>query len=85
MADATSGATSSSSASESLDESNAAVFAWRRSSFCGSNGACVELAPLDGGAVALRDGKIAEPSPVLVFESAEWAAFIAGVKNGEFG
>lgn len=40
------------------------------------------MAELDG-AVALRDSK--DPTgPVLVFTSAEWAAFLAGAKDGEF-
>jgi Domain of unknown function (DUF397) len=32
----------------------------------------------------VRDGKLRETSPVLMFTSAEWRAFLAGVKAGEF-
>jgi|tagenome__1003787_1003787.scaffolds.fasta_scaffold20975652_2 hypothetical protein len=54
---------------------------FRRASFCGSSG-CVEVA-FDGDLVALRDSKRAD-SPVLVFDSEEWQAFLSGVKAGEF-
>lgn len=55
---------------------------WKKSSRSSGNGQCVEMAELDG-AVALRDSK--DPTgPVLVFTSAEWAAFLAGAKDGEF-
>lgn len=43
---------------------------------------CVEVAVIPGGAV-LRDSK--NPTgPLLVFDDAEWAAFVAGVQAGEF-
>jgi hypothetical protein len=55
---------------------------FRSSSFCTSGG-CVEVAPLDDGRIAVRDGK--DPSgPVHVYSAAEWQDFVAGVKNGEF-
>ncbi|GGO69802.1 hypothetical protein GCM10012289_31760 [Nonomuraea cavernae] len=57
--------------------------AWRRSSFCNGASACVEVAPLADGNVALKDSKT-EDGPVLVFTPAEWAAFTAGVRDGEF-
>jgi hypothetical protein len=34
--------------------------------------------------VGVRDGKIAETSPVLVFDSEAWLAFVAGIRAGEF-
>jgi len=55
---------------------------WRTSSRSGSNGACVEVAQFDD-AVAVRDSKD-RSGPVLVFEPAVWAAFVAGAKDGEF-
>ena len=55
---------------------------WRTSRRSGSQGNCVEVARV-GDAVAVRDSK--DPTgPVLVFGSAEWAAFIAAAKDGEF-
>jgi len=55
---------------------------WLKSSFCGSGGECVEVALLAEG-VAVRDGK--NPTgPTLRFTSAEWLAFLAGARIGEF-
>jgi hypothetical protein len=56
---------------------------WRKSSQSGSGGACVEVAELADGGRAVRDSK--NPSgPALRFTPAEWAAFTAGVRDGEF-
>ena len=55
---------------------------WVRSRACSADG-CVEVAHLAGGSVAVRDSKNAHLTP-YVFDREEWAAFIAGVKNGEF-
>ena len=55
---------------------------WRKSSRSSGNGQCVEFATFDE-AVAVRDSKN-HTGPVLVFTPAEWAAFVAGVKDGEF-
>lgn len=61
------------------DTSNAA---WITSRAC-NNSACVQVAHLPGGMVALRDSK--DPTkPPHIFDSAEWAAFVTGVKAGEF-
>ena len=56
---------------------------FKTSSFSGGDaGTCVEVA-LTAGAVGVRDSK--NPSgAVLSFTSAEWHAFVAGVKQGEF-
>ena len=54
---------------------------WR--SRCGVNGSCVQVAYMPGGSVAVRDGKVPDTNPVLIFEDDEWSAFIAAVKAGE--
>ena len=57
---------------------------WRKSTYSGSNGGgCVEIARNLPGIVAVRDSKDRE-GPVLTFTPAEWAAFTAGVRDGEF-
>jgi hypothetical protein len=56
--------------------------AWRKAQLSVSNGACVELAPVNG-MVALRDSKDPD-GPVLVYTAAEWHAFLHGAKAGEF-
>ena len=56
--------------------------AWRKAQCSVGNGACVELAPLNG-MIAMRDSKDPD-GPVLVYSSAEWHAFLIGAKAGEF-
>jgi hypothetical protein len=57
---------------------------WFKSSYSGNGGgSCVECARLPGGGMAVRDTKD-RSGPVLVFTPAEWAAFTAGVRDGEF-
>ncbi len=56
--------------------------AWRKALSSVGNGACVELAPVDG-MVAIRDSK--DPAgPILRYTAAEWHAFLDGAKKGEF-
>lgn len=54
---------------------------WRRAKRCGSN-ACVEVAT-DGEQYLIRDSKNPETAP-LRFTGAEWSAFLAGARAGEF-
>ena len=59
--------------------------AWRKASYSnGSGGNCVEVADLPGGGRAVRDSKLGDTGPVLRFTPAEWQAFVAGVRDGEF-
>jgi hypothetical protein len=54
---------------------------WRKSTRSGTNG-CVEVAFVQGQ-VAVRDSKD-RSGQVLVFTAHEWAAFLSGVRAGEF-
>lgn len=56
---------------------------WRKAAASTGNGACVELAAGDGGAVLLRDSKDPQ-GPVLTFTRLEIAAFLSGARLGEF-
>ncbi|HEU4425812.1 MAG TPA: DUF397 domain-containing protein [Pilimelia sp.] len=56
---------------------------WRKSTSSGGDGgACVEVRRNDG-AIQVRDSKN-RSGPVLTFTLAEWRAFVAGAKAGEF-
>jgi hypothetical protein len=57
---------------------------WHKSRHSNGQGACVEVAFLPDGGVALRDSKDAGTGPALLFTPREWAAFTAGVADGEF-
>lgn len=52
---------------------------WRKSASCSTN-SCMEVADLDDGGHAVRDGKLGDDSPVLVFDPVAWAAFMNAVK-----
>jgi hypothetical protein len=56
---------------------------WRKSSYSGGNGNCVEIASNLPGACAVRDSK--NPTgPALVFTPGEWSVFLRGIKSGAF-
>jgi Domain of unknown function (DUF397) len=56
---------------------------WRKSTFSGTNGSCVEFAP-DAEGVLMRDSKLGDESPVLVFDRGSMADFLDRAKRGEF-
>jgi hypothetical protein len=59
--------------------------AWRKSSYStGNGGNCVEVAVLPDGGRAVRHSKHPDGT-VLWFTPAEWTAFLAGARHGEFG
>lgn len=56
---------------------------WKSSRSNGGGSNCVEVAETVDG-YAVRDSKARDAGPVLAFTRAEWAAFVEGVKLGEF-
>jgi hypothetical protein len=56
---------------------------WRKSRHSNSQGTCVELASLPGGAIAVRNSRHPD-SPALIYSAAEMEAFLQGAKDGEF-
>lgn len=68
---------------DTLDGAMAPPPPWRRSTRCGPNHTCVEVAPLGHRTVGVRDSVPAGPGPlpVLRFSPAEWLTFIDRVKD----
>jgi len=56
---------------------------WKKSRRSSANGACVELAVVPEGGVAVRNSRFPD-GPVLVYTDAEIEALILGVKDGDF-
>ena len=56
---------------------------WIKSTASQSNGACVETTSVRTDEILVRNSRDRE-GPVLSFTKAEWVAFVAGVKAGEF-
>jgi hypothetical protein len=56
---------------------------WRKSSYSGNGGNCVEVGTGLPGKIAVRDSKNPD-SPVLSFGPEEWDAFVKGVQRGDF-
>jgi hypothetical protein len=53
---------------------------WRKSRYSMSNGHCVEIAPVGGGRIGVRDSKATEGS-VLRFEPGAWAVFLEELRT----
>ncbi|MBC3842748.1 DUF397 domain-containing protein [Streptacidiphilus sp. 4-A2] len=56
---------------------------FKKSSFSGNQGDCVEVAQATDGGRAVRDSKNPDGGTQF-YTASEWSAFIAGVKAGEF-
>ena len=56
---------------------------WLKSQHSNPNGACVELAALPSGEIAMRNSRF-PVGAVLLYTQAEIIAFLAGAKDGEF-
>jgi Domain of unknown function (DUF397) len=56
---------------------------WRKSSFSADQGDCVEAAPLADGRIAVRNSNHPDAG-VVFFTRNEMAAWLKGVKAGEF-
>jgi hypothetical protein len=59
---------------------NVATVEWRKSSFSGPTGQCVEVASTDD-TVAIRDSK-SPHSPALVVAPGQWRTFVGRVRTG---
>ena len=56
---------------------------WRKSRAAAKRRQCVEVARILSRVVAVRDSKD-QAGPALIFTPAEWEAFTAQVRDGEF-
>jgi Domain of unknown function (DUF397) len=65
-----------------MSEYDTSTAAWITSRAC-NNSACVQVAHLPGGMVAIRDSKDTAKPP-HIFDGDEWATFLTGVRAGEF-
>lgn len=62
-----------------MNAHNARNLVFRRASYSGSSGNCVEVADTPD-VHAVRDSKTPEQSP-LFFDRDEWANFVTGIRN----
>jgi hypothetical protein len=55
---------------------------WRKASYSGGSGACVEIAVLSDDTIAIRDSK--NPTTNLTVAPAAWTTFLANTKHGTY-
>jgi hypothetical protein len=70
-------------AHDALNDPRLAGAAWRKSRHSNPSGNCVEIAGLDGGAVAIRNSRF-PGGPALICARADFAEFLAGARDGDF-
>jgi hypothetical protein len=56
---------------------------WRKSSYSGNSGNCVEVCADHAGTVAVRDSKNVA-GPELAVSSGAWSEFVQAIKRNEF-
>jgi hypothetical protein len=56
---------------------------WRKSSYSGGQGNCVEVSTDDASTVAVRDSKNV-PGPELAVSPDAWVTFVEAIKHGAF-
>jgi hypothetical protein len=66
------------------NDADSSVRMWRRSSRSYGSGNCLEVAARHGGRIDVRDSKNPDGA-VLRFASAEWNAFVVGVRSDGLG
>ena len=62
-------------------DTDLALALWRKSTYSGGNGSCIEIADL-GTAAAVRDSKDRN-GPKLIFAAGDWRSFTDSVKAGD--
>ncbi|MFE6868163.1 DUF397 domain-containing protein [Kitasatospora sp. NPDC057692] len=59
------------------------VASWRKSSYSGDAGQCIEVADGHPGLMPVRDSK--DPAgPTLLFPTDAWQSFVTAIRAGEF-
>lgn len=57
---------------------------WRKSTYSGKDGNCVEMAHLNDSTVGVRDSKIPH-SPVVTVSRSAWSALLSDIDCGRLG
>ncbi|MFC9977784.1 DUF397 domain-containing protein [Spirillospora sp. NPDC050679] len=69
-----------------MRDDHASASPWTRSSRCGANGTCVEVARSGHREIGVRDSgaDAVSAAPVLTFDLADWRVFAGRVKAGAY-
>jgi hypothetical protein len=67
-----------------MEDSELARATWRKASRSQGNGACIEVAALSAGRVAVRDSRDVT-GPAIVMASDQWRAFMARTLHSDLG